>query len=65
MSAQAKNASELPLDVPPPPPHVVKILGAAQTSERVGRAFVNGFDDPRTFFPWLADPAEADRFLAA
>jgi len=49
----------------PPPPHVVKILGAAQTSERVGRAFVNGFDDPRTFFPWLADPAEADRFLAA
>jgi hypothetical protein len=48
----------------PPPPHVVKILSAAQNSARVGRAFVNGFDDPRTFFPWLADPAEADRFIA-
>lgn len=48
----------------PPPPHVVKILVAAQTSARIGRAFVNGFDDPRTFFPWLADPAEADRFIA-
>jgi Styrene monooxygenase A putative substrate binding domain len=48
----------------PPPPHVVKILSAAQNSVRIGRAFVNGFDDPRTFFPWLADPAEADRFIA-
>lgn len=47
----------------PPPPHVAKILVAAKTSARVGRAFVNGFDDPRTFFPWLADPAEADRFI--
>jgi hypothetical protein len=48
----------------PPPPHVVKILVTAQSSARIGRAFVNGFDDPRTFFPWLADPAEADRFIA-
>jgi Styrene monooxygenase A putative substrate binding domain len=48
----------------PPPPHVVNILVAAQKSARIGRAFVNGFDDPRTFFPWLADPVEADRFIA-
>ncbi|MGO8920713.1 MAG: styrene monooxygenase/indole monooxygenase family protein [Stellaceae bacterium] len=48
----------------PPPPHVVNILVAAQTSARIGRAFVNGFDDPRTFFPWLADPAAAERFIA-
>jgi hypothetical protein len=47
----------------PPPPHVVRVLGVAQTSARVGRAFVNGFNDPRTFFPWLADPVEADRFI--
>jgi Styrene monooxygenase A putative substrate binding domain len=47
----------------PPPPHVMKILICAQKSARIGRAFVNGFDDPRTFFPWLADPAEADRFI--
>jgi hypothetical protein len=26
-------------------------------------AIVNGFDDPRTFFPWFADPVEADRFI--
>jgi Styrene monooxygenase A putative substrate binding domain len=49
----------------PPPPHVVNILVAAQKSTRIGRAFVNGFDDPRTFFPWLADPAEAEKFIAA
>jgi hypothetical protein len=48
----------------PPPPHVINILGAAQTSERIGRAFVNGFNDPRTFFPWFADPVEAERFIA-
>ena len=49
----------------PPPPHVVNILVAAQKSAKIGRAFVNGFDDPRTFFPWLADPAEAATFIAA
>lgn len=49
----------------PPPPHVVSILGAAQTSATVGRAFVNGFNDPPSLFPWLADPIEADRFIAA
>jgi len=48
----------------PPPPHVIKILGAAQASARIGRAFANGFNDPRTFFPWFADPVEADRFIA-
>jgi hypothetical protein len=37
----------------------VNILVAAQKSTRIGQAFVNCFDDPRTFFPWLADPAEA------
>jgi hypothetical protein len=49
----------------PPPPHVINILGAAQSKPKVGKAFVNGFDDPRTFFPWLADPAEAEKFIAA
>jgi hypothetical protein len=49
----------------PPPPHVINILGAAQSKPKIGKAFVNGFDDPRTFFPWLADPAEAEKFIAA
>jgi Styrene monooxygenase A putative substrate binding domain len=49
----------------PPPPHVINILVAAQSKPKVGKAFVNGFDDPRTFFPWLADPAEAEKFIQA
>jgi Styrene monooxygenase A putative substrate binding domain len=49
----------------PLPPHAINILVAAQTKPRVGKAFVNGFDDPRTFFPWLADPAEAEKFIQA
>jgi hypothetical protein len=49
----------------PPPPHVVNLLVAAQTKPKVGKAFVNGFDDPRTLFPWLAEPAEAEKFIQA
>jgi hypothetical protein len=49
----------------PPPPHVLNILVAAQSKPKVGKAFANGFDDPRTFFPWLADPAEAEKFVQA
>jgi hypothetical protein len=47
----------------PPPPHVLKLLGSAGAMAPVASAIVNGFDDPRTFFPWFADPVEADRFL--
>lgn len=49
----------------PPPPHVMNILGAASQSPAIANRFVNGFDDPRTFFPWIADPAEADKMIAA
>ena len=49
----------------PPPPHVVNLLGAAGQLPKVASAFVNGFDDPRTFFPWLVDPKEADKFIAS
>ncbi|HZR91246.1 MAG TPA: styrene monooxygenase/indole monooxygenase family protein [Gaiellaceae bacterium] len=47
----------------PPPEHVLQVLGAAAEVEGVGRAFVNGFDDPRTYFPWLFDPAAAAAFI--
>jgi hypothetical protein len=47
----------------PPPPHVINLLVAMQSKPKIGKAFVNGFDDPRTFFPWLADPAEAEKFI--
>ncbi|MCU0463336.1 MAG: FAD-binding oxidoreductase [Anaerolineae bacterium] len=49
----------------PPPAHVQVILGAAASVPEVAHRFVNGFNDPRTFFPWLADPAEADKMLSS
>ncbi|MDQ0023725.1 hypothetical protein J2X90_001520 [Variovorax paradoxus] len=47
----------------PPPPHVLKLLGSAGAMPPLASAFANGFDDPRTFFPWFADPAEANRYI--
>jgi hypothetical protein len=48
----------------PPPPHVQKILGAAQANETVARRFVNGFSDPTDYQHWFLDPAKADEYLA-
>ncbi len=47
----------------PPPPHVLKLLGTAGAVPPLASAIANGFDDPRTFFPWFADPVEADRYI--
>lgn len=46
----------------PPPPHVLQLLGQAGAVPPLASAIANGFDDPRTFFPWFADPEEATRF---
>jgi flavin reductase (DIM6/NTAB) family NADH-FMN oxidoreductase RutF len=46
-----------------PPPHVLKLLDGAGKIAAVAAAFVNGFDDPRTLFPWFMDAAEADQFV--
>ena len=46
-----------------PPAHVLKILEQAGRIKSLAAAFVNGFDDPRTLFPWFMDPAEAEVFL--
>jgi 2-polyprenyl-6-methoxyphenol hydroxylase-like FAD-dependent oxidoreductase len=48
----------------PPPPHVLQLLGAGNTSEALAHRFVNGFDDPRDYFEWFMDPASAERYLA-
>ena len=48
----------------PPQPHVVRLLGAAQELPSLAGTIVNGFDDPRTFYPWWFDPGEADRLIA-
>jgi Styrene monooxygenase A putative substrate binding domain len=48
----------------PPPEHVLKILGAAQTNDTVARRFVNGFCDPSDYQHWFMDPAKAEAYLA-
>ncbi|MFZ5511911.1 MAG: styrene monooxygenase/indole monooxygenase family protein [Pseudomonadota bacterium] len=47
----------------PPQPHVLDLLGAAGGNPELARAVVNGFDDPRTFYPWWFDAREAQRFI--
>lgn len=46
-----------------PPAYVFKLLDCAGKISAVASAFVNGFDDPRTLFPWFMDPAEAEAFV--
>lgn len=46
-----------------PPPHVARILECASRLGEVSEAVVNGFDDPRSLFPWFMEAAEAETFL--
>jgi flavin reductase (DIM6/NTAB) family NADH-FMN oxidoreductase RutF len=46
-----------------PPAHVLRLLDCAGKNPAIASAFVNGFDDPRTLFPWFMEPAEADKFI--
>jgi flavin reductase (DIM6/NTAB) family NADH-FMN oxidoreductase RutF len=46
-----------------PPAHVLKLLDCAGKISAVASAFVNGFDDPRTLFPWFMDAVEAEAFV--
>jgi hypothetical protein len=47
----------------PPPPHVLNLLGAAQSFPVLAKRIANGFNQPLDFFPWFAVPEEADRYL--
>ncbi|WP_339863683.1 styrene monooxygenase/indole monooxygenase family protein [Paremcibacter congregatus] len=47
----------------PPPPHVLQILGAAGEHPETAQKIVDGFNDPRDFFPWFMDPTAADEYL--
>jgi hypothetical protein len=49
----------------PLPLHIQHLLGAASQITGVAEAFVNGFDNPPDFFPWIANPAESEKFIAA
>jgi hypothetical protein len=49
----------------PPPPHVIDILGAASQAPALAERFVNGFNHPPSFFPWLVDPDAAREAIAS
>jgi hypothetical protein len=48
----------------PPPPHMMRILKAAETDRTLARLMANSFNDPKAIAPWYYDPVEADRFLS-
>ena len=48
----------------PPPEHVLRLLGAGNTSPEVAHRFVNGFNDPVDYFDWFMFPDKADAYLA-
>lgn len=49
----------------PPPPFVLDIMGSAQVLPALAQRIANGFDDPRDFFPWFADPLAAEAYLTS
>jgi len=46
-----------------PAPHVMRLLTTAAESPALASTIANGFDDPRSFYPWWFDADEAARFL--
>jgi hypothetical protein len=48
----------------PPPPFILNIMGTACAEPRLAHRMANGFNDPRDFFPWFADPNAAAAYLA-
>jgi hypothetical protein len=49
--------------LPPPPPHVLKLMGAAQEYPAVARRIANGFANPPELFPRFSVPEEAEQYL--
>jgi hypothetical protein len=47
----------------PPPPHALRLMGAAQEYPVLARRIANGFDNPLDLFPWFAVPEEAEQYL--
>lgn len=48
-----------------PPEHIVNLLGAAGQFPGLAKRIANGFDNPPDYFPWWAEPTEADKVVAA
>lgn len=47
----------------PPAPHVLDLFAAAADVPGLAEMIADGFDDPRVFFPWWFDAAEAQRVI--
>jgi len=47
----------------PPPDFVLEIMGTACVVPELAHRIANGFDDPRDFFPWFAEPEAAAAYL--
>ena len=45
------------------PNHLLRVLLAANELPAIGERFVNGFDNPASYFDWLVSPDEAAAFL--
>ncbi|WP_431229980.1 styrene monooxygenase/indole monooxygenase family protein [Paenarthrobacter nicotinovorans] len=49
----------------PPPPHVLELLGAANSEPDIARRFANGFNHPPEFQEWFMSPDKAAGYLAS
>jgi len=47
----------------PPPPHILKLLGAAWQIPTIAHCIANNFNHPPDFFPWWTDPAACECFV--
>ena len=47
----------------PPPDHVLNIFGAAQEHPELATRIVDGFDDPRNYYPWFMEADAANEML--
>jgi flavin reductase (DIM6/NTAB) family NADH-FMN oxidoreductase RutF len=49
----------------PPAPYLTDLMEAAARLPGLAAVLANGYDDPRTFFPWWFDPGETKRLIAS
>ena len=48
----------------PPPPHVLKLIGAAAGLPSLASVIADGFNHPPSYFPWWADAQACEHFLS-
>ncbi len=51
--------------LPPPPPQVLQLMGAASQIPPLAAKIANGFNNPPDYSPWWFDPAEAEKLIGS